>query len=330
METRKFGNTDIAVSIIGFGAWGIGGPAMAGKTPIGWGTVDDSVSIQALERAYEKGIRFFDTADFYGLGHSEEMIGKTVSRFPDAIIATKVGHRLNNDGSIALDYTRNHIIDACEYSLRRLRRDCIDVYQLHSAKLPHLKSGECIEALELLKESGKIRYWGISLNTYDPEPEAEYLMERGLGSSFQVVFNVINQRALQLIRKAAGDGYGIIARMPLQFGLLTGSMTPSTTFPENDHRSFRLPPPLLKELLSSLEDYWPTKDNYSISETALSLSFCTSIPEVSTVIPGIKTPKQAEENTTGIVQLREEDMEFILALGRDKFARLTALMQQQG
>ncbi len=330
MKTKQYGNTDITTSIIGFGAWGIGGPAMAGGTPIGWGAVDDDVSIKALERAYEKGVRFFDTADFYGLGHSEELIGKTISKRRDAVIATKVGHRLNNDGSIALDYSKDHILNACESSLKRLQRDCIDLYQLHSAKISHLENGECIEAMQQLKDEGKIRYWGISLSTYEPEPEANFLMERNLGNSFQVVLNVINQRALPLIRKAARQGYGIIARMPLQFGLLTGKITAETTFPENDHRSFRLPPSLLKEMLRALEDYWTIGKNYSISKTALSLSFCASIPEVSTIIPGIKTPEQAEENTSGITILRDEDMEYLFKLGKEKFAQLTELMQTYG
>ncbi len=330
MQTKQFGNTELHTSIIGFGAWGIGGPAMAGDIPIGWGAVEDDVSIKALERAYEKGIRFFDTADFYGLGHSEELIGKSISKYPDAIIATKVGHRLNEDASIALDYSKQHILDACESSLKRLRRDCIDLYQLHSAKMQHLEDGACIEAMHQLKDEGKIRYWGISLSTYDPYPEAEFLMERDLGHSFQVVLNVINQRALPLIRKAGERGYGIIARMPLQFGLLTGKITADRTFPKNDHRSFRLPPPLLKETLHTLEDYWSIGKHYSISKTALSLSFCASVPEVSTVIPGIKTPEQAEENSSDITTLRGDDMEYLFKLGETKFARLTELMQSYG
>jgi aryl-alcohol dehydrogenase-like predicted oxidoreductase len=330
MQTKQFGNTELYPSIIGFGAWGIGGPSMAGDIPIGWGEVDDDVSVKALELAYERGIRFFDTADFYGLGHSEALIGKSISKYPDAIIATKVGHRLNEDASIALDYSKQHILDACEKSLKRLRRDFIDLYQLHSAKVQHLENGACIEALQQLKDEGKIRYWGISLSTYDPYPEAEFLMKRNLGNSFQVVMNVINQRALPLIRKAARQGYGIIARMPLQFGLLTGKITADRIFPENDHRSFRLPPLLLKEMLQALEDYWSIGKHYSISKTALSLSFCANIPEVSTVIPGIKTPEQAEENTSDITTLRNEDMEYLFTLGKEKFARLTELMQSYG
>jgi len=330
METKQFGNTDLYVSVIGFGAWGIGGPAMAGKTPIGWGEVDDNVSIKALEKAYANGINFYDTADFYGLGHSEELIGKSISRYRDAIIATKVGHRLNKDGSIALDYSKKHILNACEESLKRLNRDYIDIYQLHSAKLQHIENGECIEAMEKLQDDGKIRYYGISLNTFNPEPEAEFFLDKSIGHSFQVVLNVINQRALPVIRKAARHGYGIIARMPLQFGVLTGKIAAGTTFPENDHRSNRLPPALLDKMLHALEDLWKLEKKYSISQTALSLSFCRSVPEVSVTIPGIKTPEQADDNTTGIIQLDDEDMDYLFTLGKEKYESITSLMQQQG
>ncbi|MBE0559083.1 MAG: aldo/keto reductase, partial [Proteobacteria bacterium] len=169
MDHRTFGATDLDVSLIGFGAWAIGGPAMAGTTPIGWGDVDDHVSEQAIHTALERGVTFFDTADFYGLGHSEEILGRVLGNRPSVVIATKVGHRLQDDGSIALDYSKRHILEACEGSLRRLKRECIDLYQLHSARVSHFEAGECLEALEGLREEGKIRYWGLSLNTFHPE-----------------------------------------------------------------------------------------------------------------------------------------------------------------
>jgi len=158
MKYRKFGNTDLVVSEIGFGAWGIGGPAMAGDIPIGWGEVNDDESIKALKKAFDRGINFYDTADFYGLGHSEELIGKVFGNRDDVIIATKVGHRLTDDNSIMLDYTKDHIIKGCEDSLRRLKRDVIDYYQLHSAKVKHFEEEESVEALIQLQEQGKIRY----------------------------------------------------------------------------------------------------------------------------------------------------------------------------
>jgi aryl-alcohol dehydrogenase-like predicted oxidoreductase len=125
MQYRKFGRTDLEVSEIGFGAWAIGGEAIVGGMPIGWGPADDQVSTKAIQAAVEEGINFFDTADFYGLGHSEELLGKVLAEFPDMIIATKVGQR-NIDNAIAIDYSREYIIEACEASLRRLKRESID------------------------------------------------------------------------------------------------------------------------------------------------------------------------------------------------------------
>ena len=131
MNYRKFGNTDLIVSEVGFGAWGIGGPSMAGDIPIGWGEVNDDESINALRKSFDLGINFYDTADFYGLGHSEELIGEVFGNSDKVIIATKVGHRLNNDNSIALDYSKKHILHACESSLKRLKRDSIDYYLIN-------------------------------------------------------------------------------------------------------------------------------------------------------------------------------------------------------
>ena len=329
MNERKFGNTDLMISEIGFGAWGIGGPAMAGDIPIGWGNVNDAVSTRALETSIDRGINFFDTADFYGLGHSEEIIGNAFGNSDKVIIATKVGHRLAKDKSIYLDYSKKHILDACEQSLKRLKRDCIDYYQLHSAKVEHLKKGECVEAMEHLKEQGKIKYWGISLSTYDPFPEAEFMMKNKLGSGFQLVFNIINQRALKLIEDAAKEGFGIIARMPLQFGLLTGKFSSKSQFASNDHRQFRLKPEVLERALDELDAAWQLCDNYEISKTALSLSFILSFPQISTVIPGIKTPAQAIINSTDIMRLDRDDRDFLVELYNTQLHDLLKFMEEK-
>ena len=330
MENRLFGKTSLRVSVVGFGAWGIGGPAMAGSTPIGWGTVDDETSIRALETAFERGITFYDTADFYGLGHSEDLIGKTFGSRPNVVIATKVGHRLNNDGTIALDYSRQHIITACERSLKRLRRDWIDYYQLHSARVEHLEQGECIEAMENLKANGKIRFWGLSLNTFHPEPEADALMAMGAGDGFQLVLNIINQRAVPLLAQAAAKGYGIIARMPLQFGLLSGKFSRTTSFSPDDHRAFRLTPAILEQSLPALETIWPVADRLRITKACLALSYCASIPEVSTVISGIKTPEQAIENSGPLLQLSDADRSLLRSFVERAGAEILALMETQG
>lgn len=327
MHYRNFGKTDLRVSEVGFGAWAIGGPAMAGDTPIGWGAIDDAQSIAAIQRSLDLGVNFFDTADFYGLGHSEELLGKTLRDRQDVLIATKVGHRLNERQEIYLDYSREYILQACEASLRRLGRDCIDLYQLHSARLPDLENGACVEAMQLLKQQGKIRYWGLSLNTFAPAPEADWLMERRLADGFQVVLNVINQRGLPAIRRAGQQDYGIIARMPLQFGLLTGKFDKSTRFPADDHRAFRLPPELLADALDALESVWPLCDKYKTDKTGLAMGFILSYPEVSTVIPGIRTPAQAEANTRDFPTLEPADLVLLEDLFEKRFDDLVRRMK---
>jgi aryl-alcohol dehydrogenase-like predicted oxidoreductase len=325
MNYRKFGKTELLVSETGFGAWGIGGPAMVGNTAIGWGKVDDNTSVRALKKSFDLGINFFDTADFYGFGHSEELIGKVFGNNDDVIIATKVGHRVQGQ-TIVLDYSKEHIMKSCDESLRRLKRDKIDYYQLHSAKLNHLEDGACIDAMEELKENGKVRYWGISLNTFDPYPEAEFLLDRNLADGFQLVLNIINQRSLKLIEKSKEKKYGIIARIPLQFGLLTGKFDKGTRFDKDDHRFFRLPPEFLSELLDSLDEVWKIQEKYKVSKTSFALSYILSVNGVSTVIPGIKTPEQAELNTKDIIKINEEHMKVLFSLFETKFDNLVDKM----
>jgi aryl-alcohol dehydrogenase-like predicted oxidoreductase len=330
MKYRKFGNTDLSVSEIGFGAWGIGGPAMAGNIPIGWGKTDDKDSVAALKKAYDCGVNFFDTADFYGLGHSEELIGKTLSSKSDVIIATKVGHRISSDKSIFLDYSKKYILNACDESLRRLKRDFIDYYQLHSARIPHLENGECIEAMEKLFEEGKIRYWGISLNTFNPFPEAEFFMNNKVGHGFQLVFNLINQRALPLLKNANKNGYGIIARMPLQFGLLTGKFSKQATFNSDDHRNFRLTKEILETALDSLEDIWNIPVLQNTSKTNLSLSYILSFNEISSVIPGMKSVEQVIENTKTPLTISQEILDKIEYIFNQKLSSVVDIMKKQG
>ncbi len=329
VKKRRFGDTELFVSEVGFGSWAIGGPAMVGGTPIGWGTIDDLVSMKALRKAVDQGVNFFDTADFYGLGHSEELIGDVFGNSDQIIVASKVGHRLKDNDSIALDYSKKYILSACERSLKRLRRESIDYYQLHSARVVHLEAGECVEAMELLKAQGKIRYWGISLNTFDPFPEAEFMFKHNLGSGIQVALNIINQRAIKIIKRASQKGYGIIARMPLQFGLLTGKFNVNTRFSKNDHRHFRLKPLILERALKELEVVWSLSDKSHLSPTQLSLSFVLSFPEISTVIPGIKTPEQVVANTSGLVELDEDSQRFLSDLYEKKFDGLIELMEAQ-
>lgn len=331
MQNRKFGNTDLLVSEIGFGTWAIGGTANVGGVEIGWGPSDDAVSAAAIKTALDAGINFFDTADFYGLGHAETVLGKTLGNRKDVIVASKVGQKVGVEGKIAIDYSRQHIIDACELSLRRLKRDTIDFHQLHVARLIHLENGECIEAMQLLQKQGKIRYWGISLLTFNPFPEAAFFLENNLGNGFQLVFNLINQKALPVMEQAAAKGYGIIARMPLQFGLLSGKITPGTVFSTDDHRSYRLVPNIITSVLTILKkEVWPLLQKYDTTEAGLALSYILSYDAVSTVIPGIRTPEHVALNTNHIVSLEKADQLHLQQLFETHWQPVMEMMEKQG
>ena len=329
MRYRKFGNSDLLVSEIGFGAWAIGGGAMIGSTAIGWGDADDEVSVKAIHAALDAGINFFDTADIYGLGRSEDLLGKIIGNNKDIIIATKAGNVSRND-QFTVDYSTHYILEACEASLKRLKRDVIDYYQLHSARISHLQNGECIAAMQRLQHEGKIRYWGISLNTFDPLPEAEFFIGEKIGNGFQLVLNLLNQKTLPLLRQSAENGYGIIVRMALQFGLLTGKFDKETNFSLNDHRKNRLTKEVIDVSNKALAPVWALCKKYNCSKTELALSYIISYPEVSTIIAGIRTAEQVQLNTAGLFQLEKEDMELIEQLGETDFVEVMKLIQQQG
>jgi aryl-alcohol dehydrogenase-like predicted oxidoreductase len=329
MQYRKFGNTDLLVSEIGFGAWAIGGNAMIGSVAIGWGDADDNESKKAIHRSLDLGINFFDTADIYGLGHSEKLLGGLLGKRKDVIIASKVGNVARNE-KFTTDYSKQHIISGCEASLKRLKREVIDYYQLHSARVQQLEQGECIEAMQLLQQQGKIRYWGLSLNTFDPAPEAEFLMNKNMRNGFQLVLNIINQKALPLLKAAHAKGYGIIVRMPLQFGLLTGKFDKNVSFPENDHRKNRLTKEVIDACAVALVSVWELCKKYNCTKTQLALSYILNHPEVSTVIPGIRTTAHAVSNTTGMIKLDNADIVFIEELGMTDFIPVMKLIQQQG
>lgn len=331
MNYRKFGNTELTVSEIGFGTWAIGGAAFVGKIPIGWGPSDDTVSIAAIHKALDAGINFFDTADFYGLGHSEELLGNTIGNRKDVLIASKVGQKVGANQNIEIDYTKEHVIKACEASLKRLKRDHIDFHHLHVARVHHLENGECIEAMQQLQKEGKIRYWGISLITFNPFPEADFFFAHELGQGFQLVFNLINQKALPIITQAAAKGYGIIARMPLQFGLLSGKIKPDTVFTEDDHRSYRVVPPITEATLRILkEQVWPLCEKYQTTESGLALSYILSYPEISTVIPGIRTPEHVGLNTDHLVTLEAADKQHLQSLYESRWLPVMEMMEKQG
>jgi aryl-alcohol dehydrogenase-like predicted oxidoreductase len=257
------------------------------------------------------------------------LLGKTISNKKEVIIATKVGNVSRND-QFTVDYSKEYILKACEDSLKKLRREAIDYYQLHSARMQHLQTGECIAAMQQLEQQGKIKYWGISLNTFDPLPEADFFIQNKIGNGFQLVLNLLNQKTLPLLKRSADDGYGVIVRMALQFGMLTGKFDSEVNFSANDHRKNRLTKDVIEASNNALNPVWALCKKYNCSKTQLALSYILSYPEISTIIAGIRTAEQVQLNTTGLFQLDSDDRSVIEQLGTTDFVQVMHLIQKQG
>ncbi|HEV7238194.1 MAG TPA: aldo/keto reductase [Thermoanaerobaculia bacterium] len=297
MHYRKLGNTGITVSEIGFGGWAIGGAAEASGTPLGWGKTNDDESLAAIRRARELGVTFFDTGDNYGFGRSESLLGIVLSRRrEEVVIATKVGVVRDAEGKLRKDFSRAHISHAVDGSLKRLRTDYIDVYQLHNPLLDDLHRDDIHEAMDRLQEVGKIRFWGVSITTPD---EGIEIVNRGWGYTLQVLYNVLNQApAEELFPLAKEKGYGIIARVPLASGLLSGKFRTDTVFTKDDVRQNFLTPKRLEEVIPRVDEAKSIIGGTARSLAEGALRFVLANENVSTVIPGAKNVRQVEMNVS--------------------------------
>jgi aryl-alcohol dehydrogenase-like predicted oxidoreductase len=243
METtsmRKLGRSGIQVSPMGLGCWAIGGPFWEGETPLGWGVVDDDESLRALQAGLDAGITLYDTANLYGTGHSERLLGRAFAGIRSkVVIATKFNavfdektrHKTGDDVSPA------GIRSACEASLRRLNTDYIDLYQLHNSKFPAEQAGPVRETLEELVKQGKIRTYGWS--TDSPE-RAEFFAQGANCAAVQVPLNVLEDNPGMM---ACCEKYDLAAlnRGPLAMGLLTDKYTPEIKLAEDDVRGPKSP-----------------------------------------------------------------------------------------
>lgn len=295
MHYRKLGRTDLTVSEIGFGGWAIGGPTDAAGTPIGWGPTNDDESIAAIRKARDLGITFFDTADSYGFGRSESLLGLVLSRTRhDVVIATKGGVVRDRNGRLAKDFSQSHLLHGVDGSLKRLRTDYIDLYQLHNPSLQELRRDELHETMDRLQEAGKIRFWGVSIST--PE-EGIAVIEKGWGYALQVLYNILNQAPAETLFPLAQEkGYGIIARVPLASGLLSGKYRVDTHFAEDDVRQNFLTPKRLEEVMPRVDEAKSIIGGTARHLAEGALRFVLAHEAVSTVIPGMRTIRQVEMN----------------------------------
>lgn len=301
--TRKLGRSAIDVSALGFGCWAIGGPAWRGETPVGWGEVDDAESIRAVRRALDLGVTFFDTADVYGAGHSEHIVGQALSgRRDQAVIATKFGNAFTEgnkqlSGSFA---SPDYIRQACEHSLRRLKTDHIDLYQFHLGAYPLEDAGPVVQTLEELVQAGKIRGYGWS--TDDPA-RARFFAQGPYCTSVQFQLNVLDDNA-EMVALCEALKLAGVNRGPLAMGLLTGKYSTSSTLAENDVRGSRAPDWMKYFKNGRPNPEWAAKveaireiltsGGRSLVQGALAWLWARS--PLMVPIPGIRTVQQAEEN----------------------------------
>jgi len=294
MEYRELGRTGMKVSTVSFRSWAIGGS---------WGNVDDQESLAALRRALELGVNFFDTADVYGDGRSERLLARLrrESREP-FYVATKAGRRL--DPHVASGYNRQNLVAFVERSLANLQTETIDLLQLHCPPTEVYYQPEVFGVLDDLVKAGKLRHYGVSVEKVE---EALKAIEFPEVQSVQIIFNIFRQRPADLFfAEAQRRRVGILARVPLSSGLLSGRLTRASTFAADDHRAFNrhgesfdrgetfsgLDFDLGLQAVEALRPLVPP----GATMAQMALRWILMFPAVTCAIPGAKRPAQVEEN----------------------------------
>ncbi len=283
MRYRKLGRSQLMISEVGFGAWAIGG---------GWGPVDDEASVAAIRKAVDEGVSFIDTADVYGEGHSEELIGRALegNARHRAVIATKAGLKSPSGN----DFSPAHIVAALEASLTRLNTEWVDLLQLHNPTRAALEDPELWETLRRLKAEGKVRAYGASVHS---PRDAVLAIKNGDVDTVQVVFNVIDQEARGLFETAKAEDVGVIGRVPLASGFLTGKYGHAHKFHRTDWRA-RLGEPRRRQMLRRAQALDPVVEGLGSTRVQAALAFVLSYQALTVTIPGARTPDQAQENAS--------------------------------
>ena len=294
MQYRELGRTGWKVSTVSFGAWAIGGS---------WGNVDDKDSLAALHRSIDLGVNFIDTADVYGDGRSERLIAQLrKERSENIYVATKAGRRL--DPHVAGSYSRTNLTTFVERSLKNLNTDAIDLLQLHCPPTEVFYMPETFGVLDDLVKAGKLRHYGVSVEKVE---EALKAIEYPNVQTVQIIFNIFRQRPADLFfAEAMRRNVGILARVPLASGLLTGKLTARSSFEADDHRAFNRHGAsfdrgetfagvdyetglqAVEELRALVPAGW--------SMPQFALRWILMFDAVTCTIPGAKNPSQAEDN----------------------------------
>ena len=307
MEYKKLGKTDLSISRIGFGCWAIGGH--------GYGKVDDNKSIRAINKAIDIGINFFDTADVYGFGHSEIILGQALGSLKnDVVIATKFGINWNDSGKTFKDCSPKRIVTALNGSLKRLKVDCIDLYQIHwyDNKTPF---ADMMYTLIKCQEGGKIRHIGCSNLTFELIRELDQIARI---ESLQCVYNLIEKQTEITFMKCNEEldigilTYGVLAR-----GLLSGKYDNNTKFDEKDtrNRDENYKGEKLKRNLKVIGELRRIADRYNKTTAQVAIRWALKNIAVTSALIGIKSVKQVVENAGGIGwKLEQADYEKLNSL----------------
>ncbi|RME82166.1 MAG: aldo/keto reductase [Caldilineae bacterium] len=303
MQYRTLGKTGLQISEIGFGLWAAGGDA--------WGPTDDQDILDAIDYALDHGVNFYDTADVYGWGHSEELLGRAMQGRRDRfIVATKIGWRdFDGEAGRSAYTTVEKLIAGVESNLRRLNTDYVDIIQSHiNFRDPTMEV--FLEGFQRLQRDGKVRAYGVSTSDF------EYLKafnHDGNCATLQIDYSILNRTAeADILPYCQAQNIGVIVRGALAMGILTGKFTPETRFPENDWRrrwhenedEYQI----FLDDLRKVEQLRPLAQGRSLVQ--LALQFVLAHPAVSTVIPGIKNVRQAEANlaTAGLPPLTPKEL----------------------
>ena len=295
MRYRSLGETGMRVSEISLGTWAFGGD---------WGTVSEDDAYAALNRAVDLGVNFLDTADVYGDGRSERLIGRLLEERPDdeILVATKAGRRL--DPHTAEGYDHENLSAFVERSLKNLRLEALDLLQLHCPPTEAYRQGSTFEALDALKQAGKVRHYGVSVEKVE---EARMALDYPNVATVQIIFNIFRQKpAEEFFPLAEERNVGILARVPLASGLLSGKMSAERAFSEDDHRNYNRDGEAFDrgetfagvdfetglEAAEELNGLVP--EGGTLAQFAL--RWILMHPAVSCAIPGGKNPSQVEDN----------------------------------
>ena len=298
MRYRTLGRTGLEISELGYGAWGIGGSM--------WIGADDDESLGALRRAIDLGVNFIDTALVYGEGHSEELVGKVVRESAETVhVATKVPAKnfewpAAPGVPVSTTFPGGWIVECTETSLRNLGLETIDLQQLHVWSDEWVGQGDWVEDVARLKQEGKIRFFGVSINDHEPA-NAIRLVESGVVDSVQVIYNVFDQSPEdELFPAVEAANVGVIVRVPFDEGALTGRIRPDTEFPPGDFRNTYFGGNRKQEVWDRVQAI-AADAGVPVEEVAgTALRFCLSHPAVSTVIAGMRSLRNVDANAAAV------------------------------